>query len=113
MSDQYQPQQPQYTAPAGAPMAAQEDPGKTLGIVSLVASLATFIGFAVVGPIVGIITGHMARKKSREAGLEDNQLGKWGFILGIIFLILGIIGIVISVIVMIAAMGASAAAGTY
>src|SRR5699024_8572467 len=65
-----------------------EDPGKVLGIVSLVASLSTFIGFNVVGPVIGIITGHMARSRSKADGRADNEMGRWGLILGIVFLAL-------------------------
>ncbi|GAA1536605.1 MULTISPECIES: DUF4190 domain-containing protein [Brevibacterium] len=71
---------------------AEEDPGKVLGIISLVATLSTFLGFNVIGPIVGIITGHMARKNSRGAGFADNEMGKWGFILGIVFISLAALG---------------------
>ena len=84
--------------PGHGGVATQEDPGKTLGIVSLVASLASLVGFAFIGPIVGIITGVMARKNSRAAGLPDNTLGKWGFILGIIFLILSVIGVILMIV---------------
>lgn len=71
---------------------AEEDPGKVLGIISLVATLSTFLGFNVIGPIVGIITGHMARKNSRGAGFADNEMGKWGFILGIVFISVAALG---------------------
>ncbi|UZD62974.1 DUF4190 domain-containing protein [Brevibacterium sp. JSBI002] len=71
---------------------AEEDPGKVLGIVSLVATLSTFLGFNFIGPVIGIITGHMARKRSQEAGYGDNEMGKWGFILGLVFLGLLVLG---------------------
>ena len=70
----------------------EEDPGKVLGIVSLVATLSTFLGFNFIGPVVGIITGHMARKRSQEAGYGDNEMAKWGFILGLVFLGLLVLG---------------------
>ncbi|MGO3024050.1 MAG: DUF4190 domain-containing protein [Brevibacterium sp.] len=88
----------QYEAPQNYPtqnrygQRAEEDPGKVLGIVSLVASLSTFLGFNFIGPVIGIITGHMARKRSQEAGFEDNEMGKWGFILGLVFLGLLVLG---------------------
>jgi hypothetical protein len=63
-----------------------------LGIVSLVATLSTFLGFNFIGPVVGIITGHMARKRSQEAGCGNNEMAKWGFILGLVFLGLLVIG---------------------
>ena len=77
---------------------AEEDPGKVLGIISLVATLSTFIGFNFMGPVIGIVTGYLARKKSRDAGLADSELGKWGFILGIVFVSLAILGGLLSVL---------------
>jgi hypothetical protein len=77
------PQAPQSAPPVqnyGAPI---EDPGKTLGIVGFV--LAFFVSIA------GIVVSAIARKKSREAGF-DNQLAKWGLILSIIFTVLSVIG---------------------
>ncbi|WP_193084091.1 DUF4190 domain-containing protein [Brevibacterium aurantiacum] len=85
-----------YTTGAQPPQSyrarAEEDPGKVLGIISLVATLSTFLGFNFLGPIVGIITGHMARKNSRSAGFGDNEMGKWGFILGIVFISVAVLG---------------------
>ena len=93
--DQFdQPASGQYSNPStgqyGAPQSysnqnhysqrTEEDPGKVLGIVSLVAT------------VVGIITGHMARKRSQEAGYGNNEMAKWGFILGLVFLGLLVIG---------------------
>ncbi|UVI36996.1 DUF4190 domain-containing protein [Brevibacterium spongiae] len=76
---------------------AEEDPGKVLGIISLVATLSTFVGFNFIGPVIGIITGHIARKRSQESGLGDNEMGKWGFILGIVFLGLLVLGWVLGI----------------
>ena len=71
---------------------ATEDPGKVLGIISLIATLSTFIGFNFVGPAIGIVTGYMARRNSKEAGFADNEMGKWGFILGLVFLGIAVVG---------------------
>ncbi|WP_309132194.1 DUF4190 domain-containing protein [Brevibacterium sp.] len=95
-SDHPHPQQsphPQsYHQPYQQPGRTQDDPGKVLGIISLVATLSTFLGFNFIGPIIGIITGHMARNNSRQAGFADNEMGKWGFILGIVFISLAALG---------------------
>ncbi len=69
-----------------------EDPGKVLGIISLVATLSTFIGFNFIGPAIGIVTGYMARRASKEAGFGDNEFGKWGFILGLVFIGIAVVG---------------------
>ncbi|WP_210604827.1 DUF4190 domain-containing protein [Brevibacterium oceani] len=75
----------------------EEDPGKVLGIISLVATLSTFLGFNFIGPVVGIITGHIARRRSREDGRADNEMGKWGLILGYVFLGLLVLGWVLGI----------------
>ncbi|WP_137825072.1 DUF4190 domain-containing protein [Brevibacterium sp. 2SA] len=76
---------------------AAEDPGKVLGIISLVATLSTFIGFNFIGPAIGIVTGYMARRASKEAGFGDNEFGKWGFILGLVFIGIAVVGAVLGV----------------
>ncbi len=76
-----------------------QDPGQTLGIVSIIALVVGFVAIPVIGPIVAIVCGKMARTKSREAGFADNALGKWGFILGIVLLILQVLGFIVAVII--------------
>lgn len=69
------------TNSAGTP-ATGEDPGRTLGIVALV--------LAFLFAIAGLITGIIARKKSKEAGYS-NGFAKWAIILSIVFMVLGLI----------------------
>ena len=99
MAQQY-PAAPQAPTGYAAPI---EDPGKTLGIVGFV--------LAFVVSVAGIVVSAIARKKSKEAGF-DNQLAKWGLILSIIFTVLGAIGFVIY-IVAIAALVANGDVATY
>ncbi|MFJ2298873.1 DUF4190 domain-containing protein [Oerskovia paurometabola] len=88
------PQAPQ-SAPApqyyGAPV---EDPGKTLGIVGFI--------LAFLFAPVGIVLSAIGKKKSREAGF-DNQLAKWGLILSIVFTAIWVVYVVFVVIVAVAA----------
>jgi len=84
-------QQPQFQQPVSQPPVAQpaatpasaENPGQTLGIVSLVLD---FIGFSLIGMILGIIS----RKKSKAVG-APTTLGTIGMILGIVFTVIGIL----------------------
>ena len=99
MAQQY-PAAPHADAGDSAPIA---DPGKTLGFVGFV--------LAFVFAVAGIVVSAIARKKSKEAGF-DNQLAKWGLILSIVFTVLGAIGFVIY-IVAIAALVASGDVSTY
>lgn len=68
-----------------------QDPGKTMGILSVVFSGANFLGFPTA--IVGLILGYVARNQSRKAGVYDNTLAKVGIILGWIAVALTVVGI--------------------
>jgi len=72
-----------------------EDPGKTLGIVSLILGILSLVsgGFPAAS-VVGIILGNMAKKKSAEAGFANGSAN--------IGVILSIIGLVVFVIVVVA-----------
>ena len=98
------------TTPYGAPQAPQsdqapqyygapvEDPGKTLGIVGFV--------LAFVFAIAGIVVSAIAKKKSREAGFE-NDLAKWGLILSIVFTVLTVVGVILYVVLIAAVVATS------
>lgn len=85
------PTQPAPESPAAAP--AGENPGKTLGILSLVFSL---LGLGLVGLILGIV----GLKKSKTAGM-GNGLAIAGLIIGIINII------VVSIFIALAIFGGS------
>lgn len=72
-------QQPQAT-PGTAAIPA-ENPGQTLGIISIVLDI---VGFSVIGIVLGVIS----RKKSKAAG-QSTTLGTIGMVLGIIFTVIG------------------------
>ncbi|WP_164743408.1 DUF4190 domain-containing protein [Microbacterium sulfonylureivorans] len=85
-------------APAyGAPAAV--DPGKTMGIVALVAVF--FIS------ILGLILGYVARSQSKKAGFS-NTPAKIAIILGWIFLVLSIIAVIALIVIAFAAAGSIA-----
>ncbi|QNO37546.1 DUF4190 domain-containing protein [Protaetiibacter sp. SSC-01] len=69
-------------APAAAPAPGTSYPGKTLGIVGLIASFLV--------AIVGLILSAIALSQSKKAGYK-NTPAKVGLILGIIFSILWIL----------------------
>ena len=84
---QYQPQQTSYQpGPSSAP---PNMPGKTLGVVGLVASCLGVFTFGSLG-LVGLILSVVAKKQSAEAGFP-NQPAKIGIIIGIITMVIGIL----------------------
>jgi ABC-type Fe3+ transport system permease subunit len=87
----YQPQ-PGYAAQPA-------EPGKTLGIVGLILSIASYVVIPFLGAIAGIIVSAIARSQSKKAGIEKNTPALVGLILGIVSLALSIIVTIIIVIV--------------
>jgi hypothetical protein len=71
--------------PMGYALAVAQSPGKTLGIVSFVLSLAWMGGL---GSIAAIVTGHMSRSKDRKAGAPQSGLALAGLILGYLGVVL-------------------------
>jgi hypothetical protein len=68
-----------YVPPMGYSLATAQSPGRTLGIVSFVLSLAWMGGL---GSIAAIVTGHMSRSKDHKAGAPTSGLALAGLILG-------------------------------
>jgi len=70
-------------------------PNSTMAVVSLVASLLGWTFVPVIGSIVGVITGHMAKKEIRESGgrLGGDGMATAGLIIGYITLGLSVVAI--------------------
>lgn len=90
------PQQPYAAAPPPAygPPAGGSEPGKTLGIIALVAVF--FFS------LVGLILGYVARSQSKKAGIK-NTPATVAIVLGWIFIVLSIIATIIILAVVIPA----------
>ncbi len=72
----------------------------SLAIVSLVSGLLGWTLVPLIGSIVAIITGHMARSEIRRAPdrIEGDGLALAGLILGYTMLVLGTIGIILALV---------------
>lgn len=89
--------------------APQVKPTNTYATLSLVMSILGFMGFALIGPILGIVFGQMAKKQIAQSGEDGMGLANAGVILGIIQLVLSLLFILgIIVLFIIAAVGSSA-----
>ncbi len=90
-------------APESTVYTQPENPGKTLGIISLVLGIISFTccGSFVTG-IVGIILGFMGRSKSKQAGLS-NGMATAGLILSALAVIIALIALVIYIVMCIIA----------
>lgn len=65
------------------PLRPGDYPGKTLGIVAMILSLASLIGFPTA--IVGVILGHISYNQGKQAGFK-NTFALVGIIVGWILL---------------------------
>ena len=86
-----------FCTSCGAPMTAEvpvpqkpaEDPGKTMGLVSLIVGIASIVLGNFAASVVGIILSSLAQKKSAAAGYQ-NKSAKIGLILSIVGIVVGI-----------------------
>jgi hypothetical protein len=78
-----------------------------MAIVSFVFGIASYVVCPVVGAIIAVITGHMARGQIRRTGESGNGFAIAGLVLGYIHLVVAVIAIVVIVIVFVV-IGASA-----
>lgn len=67
----------------------------SLAVISLVSGIASYFIVPLLGAIVAIITGNMAKKEIRQSGgrMGGEGLAKWGVILGWVNIAFALIGI--------------------
>jgi Domain of unknown function (DUF4190) len=107
----YQPPQtelapaPTFQAPPPIPnyAAAPAPETNTLAIISLVASILSWVLVPIVGGIVGVVTGFMARNQIRESNGQQtgDGLALTGIIVGAINLVVGCIGVLCFTVIII------------
>lgn len=92
-------QQPGYAQPAygeagygGYGTQAPARKTNVLAIVSLIASISGFVILPFIGPIVGVITGHISLGQIKKTGEEGRGLALAGLIVGYVGIALAIIG---------------------
>jgi hypothetical protein len=94
-------------------------PTNSLAVVSLIFGVLCWVALPVVGSLVAIFCGHLARREIREAGgaSAGDRLAVGGLLLGYLHLATVVIGLLVAVLFLgglaavLAAVGAFAAAG--
>jgi len=81
----------------GVPVGSR--PTNTLAIVSLATGAASWVILPLVGAIVAVVTGHMARRDIRRTGEAGNGLAVAGLILGYVHLALFVLGIAVVILI--------------
>ena len=86
MQEQPQPSPP--PPPQQVPVAYLPAHTNTLAIVSLISGILSFVLVPVVGAIVAVITGHMAKNEISRTGEQGDMMATVGLILGYLHLVL-------------------------
>lgn len=84
---------PQWVAPGSAPSGVAGPPNSTAAVVSLVFGILSWTFLPVIGPIVAVVAGHMARAEIRRS---NGQVGGGG--MAIAGLVLGYLQIALFVL---------------
>ena len=79
----------------------------TMAIVSLISGIVGWTAMPILGSIVAIITGHVARSQIRKSNGQEEGSGMAlaGLLLGYLSLLGGLIGLVIAILVMMGSIG--------
>jgi len=82
-----------------------------MAVISLVAGIGSWVVLPVIGSIVAVVTGHVARKQIRQsAGAQDGEgMALAGLILGYTHLALGCVGSIVAVVLILAGVISAAA----
>ncbi|HEX2978652.1 MAG TPA: DUF4190 domain-containing protein [Anaerolineaceae bacterium] len=89
------------------PPAQPAAPTSTLAIVSLVAGVLGWLGILVVGPIIAVVTGHMAKNEIRSSNgmIGGDGLATAGLVLGYVNLAMTVLGICLFIILPLLGLG--------
>ncbi len=99
--------QPQYGQPS-----AYGPKTNVLAVISMVASLAGLVVF-LLGPIAGVITGHIANGQIKQTGEGGHGLALAGVILGIVFSLFWVVYFVVIIGALIFSSAATASLSGY
>jgi zinc transporter ZupT len=92
------PPQPLQTQALGAPVAFSAQTN-TLAIVSLISGIVSWFAVPVIGGVVAVITGHMAKGEIRRTGEQGDTLATVGLVLGYLHLAVVLLVVVILLVI--------------
>lgn len=71
----------------------------TMAVVSLASGIASWIVFPLIGGVVAVITGHLAKREIRQTGEQGDGLATIGLVLG--YLHLAVVALVVLVLILV------------
>ena len=83
--EQSMPPQSVQTQPAATPAVYRSEPN-TLALVSLISGILSWFAVPIIGAVVAVVTGHMARAEIRRTGEPGEVLAIVGLVLGYLHL---------------------------
>jgi hypothetical protein len=83
-------------------------PTNNLALISLVAGIASFVILPVIGAIIAVVTGHIARGQIKRTGESGSGMALAGLILGYVHLALFVLGVLILIIAVAVGLGIAA-----
>ncbi len=83
-------------------------PNSNMAIISLVAGVLSWVMLPLIGAVVAVVCGHLARKEIRESGgrLAGQGMATAGLVLGYIQIALAVLGLCIGMVFFFALLGA-------
>jgi hypothetical protein len=96
-------QQQQQLPPPAFPATTQTN---TMAVVSLATGIASWIVIPVVGGVVAVVTGHIARKEIRQSGEQGDGFAVAGLVLGYLHLAAAALVILLLLLVFFGVLGA-------
>ncbi|HVD01328.1 MAG TPA: DUF4190 domain-containing protein [Candidatus Dormibacteraeota bacterium] len=90
------PAPPAQYSPASVPAAIATN---TMAVVSLATGIASWFVLPLVGGVVAVITGHLAKKEIRQTGEQGDGLATVGLVLG--YLHLAVVALVVLVLILV------------
>lgn len=99
---------PQWAAPGASPYGPPSPPNSTAALVSLIFGILSWVMLPLIGPIVAVVAGHMARAEIRSANgqVGGGGMALAGLVLGYLQIALIVLAIcAIATIVILAALG--------
>lgn len=91
---------PYYQPPYAPPPYAPPSQTSSMAVISLICGILGWFGLVGIGPLVAVITGHIAKGQIRSSfgRLTGDGMATWGLVLGYAQLIIGCCGGIIALL---------------
>jgi hypothetical protein len=91
------------------PVVAPSLPTSTLALVSLITGILSYVALPVIGGIIALITGYMARNETRAVPptASGDGLATAGIVLGWVNVALAVLGLCLFILIMLLSFGAA------